>query len=848
MAGQPRATAPGGVPPGAPGPPAAGRRRFVTTLGVVYALALACLILSCVRGLSGPRPDWWAFPAVVAIIFAGEQSLTVRRVSGEREILNTGEAAFVVALAIVPTLLLVPAATLAGLMYFARRRAKLVKIFFGASSTTIGVTLGVLAAHAVGGAGELPGRDGYLAAACGAAVGSVWSWFPVTAVVSATTGSPWRSLLTSEVGPHRIMTLVVNTTLGVGILALAHNSPITLLVLPPVVVGVYKAYRADVLGVEQRDDWRQLNAAAEEIADLDEEAVVARVRARARSLFGADEVELRLDPVPLAAPVPPPAPDRPPPTRGRALLARLRAHPAGHWIRATSAPLIAGNTPVGELTLTFASPVTWTEHEDQVLAAFTHTLSSAIVRARLFAHTRRQALDKAHEATHDALTGLGNRRLLGEAATELFAAADAAGRAVGLILIDLDKFKDINDTLGHSAGDRLLRGVAERLRISVRGEDVVTRLGGDEFAILVTGIDDAAQAESVAAELADVLARPVEVDGVTLAVEGSVGIAVYPTDGSNTEELLSRADVAMYQAKGSHPRWRRYRADLDYSTLDRLALVAELRPAISNGDLVLHYQPQISLRTGRITGVEALARWQHTTRGLLTPETFVRAVEQSGFVQEFTRAILRQALEACAGWRAAGFDLGVSVNLSARNLLNTDLPGEVAQLLLTYRVPAPALTLEITETAMMADPDTAEQLLVHLSEIGVRIAVDDFGTGFSSLTLLQRCVLHEVKIDRSFVRRLLVEQSDAAIVAATIQLAHSLGLTVVAEGVESNQLLDALAALHCDYGQGLHIGGAMPLDELSGWLRDTADTARLDVGPEARILPLHPPRRPPATG
>ncbi|MGF7236253.1 MAG: putative bifunctional diguanylate cyclase/phosphodiesterase [Frankia sp.] len=837
-------------PPASPDLPPSGTRARARNVNLVVAsvcsAGLICLTITSLIASSRPIPSVASFAAAAGVIFLGEMPLLRIRVQGQRVSMATGEATFVVALAIVPGFWLVPTVTAVVLVLHAIRRVAPIKTLFNGAAFAVGIGLGGLVAHALGGTAALPAAAGYPAAAAGAVVYGIWTLVPVTAVVSAASGVPWRTQLLEAFASRRIPMAACSATVGVVILALAHWNPISLVVVPPVLLGLWSAYRANVRSVEQRNDWRELNAAAKDLADFDDRTGLSRVHDRAGQIFGATTVKLHLDPVsaeelaelstePRLVPV-----ADAPQSRLDGLRSRMR------WtnISGRNAPLMAGRRPIGELRLTFARPVAWTEHDDQVLAAFAHTLSSAIVRGRLYEQARRQAVEKAHEATHDALTGLGNRRLLLESAGQLLAAGGPD--CFGLLLIDLDRFKEVNDTLGHSAGDRLLRGIAHRLRDSVRTGDVVTRLGGDEFAVLVTGIDHPAQAESVAADLAEVLARPVEVDGLRLAVEGSVGVAIFPEDGQNAEELLSRADIAMYKAKGSHPRWQRYEAGRDGSTLDRLALVAELRPAIDEGQLVLYYQPQVELKTGRVTGVEALVRWKHPVRGLLTPETFVPAVEQSGFVQEFTRAILRQALEACAGWREAGYDVGVSVNLSARNLLNTDLPGEVAQLLLTYKIPAPALTLEITETAMMADPDTAKQLLVSLSDIGVRIAVDDFGTGYSSLTLLQRCVLHEVKVDRGFVQRLLLERSDAAIVAATIQLAHSLGLTVVAEGIESQDLLEALAALRCDFGQGLHIGSAMPLTALTDWFDHEATTVHIERGPDARILPLHPRR--PATG
>ncbi len=700
----------------------------------------------------------------------------------------------------------------------------------------------------------------------------------------------------------RMQSIIANTALGLLLVAAVSWSPAVALALPFAAAGPGIGHYRRLRSLEERGHWDEVNAATRELADADEPTVIMIAQRRAEILFRADSTVLTTWPAAPAGTAPtdsrpadsastdttptdaapasatltgptltgtasaaagqhaPATAGRHPPPGAPPEDAHQQDSPSGRdahrqeerwpvppgrrrWLpprlREISAPLLAGEERIGLLTLSFRRPTAWRRHEEQVLAAFTQAVSRALAHARLEAHARQVAEEQAHDAGHDWLTGLGNRRLLmARAAAELRRQAES-GRSVALVMIDLDRFKIINDTLGHSAGDRVLQAVAERLRRGVRADDVVTRLGGDEFAVLVTGIDDPAQAEAAAAELADVLCRDIVLDGIPLAVEASLGVACHPQDGGTIEELLKHADIAMYQAKHSHPRWRRFDAGSHDPSLERLALVAELRSAISGNELVLNYQPQVELRTGRISGVEALVRWKHPRRGMLTPEMFVPAIEQSGLVQDFTKAILEQALVACAGWRASGFDITVSVNLSARNLLNTELPGDVAKLLVKHDVPAAALTLEITETAMMSDKRTAHRLLGKLREIGVRIAVDDFGTGFSSLTMLQERILDEVKVDQSFVRKLLVEQGDAAIVSATIHLAHTHSLQVVAEGVETAELMAALAALRCDFVQGLYTGAAMPLPELTAYLRASESAPRRAVGTNARILPLY---------
>jgi diguanylate cyclase (GGDEF)-like protein len=635
--------------------------------------------------------------------------------------------------------------------------------------------------------------------------------------------------------------------------------------LAAAVAGVF-GYRARRESIDGHRRWATFDVIGRELTgpgEQDENSIAEIARLRAAELFRPAAVELTLLPAGAAGTAgtghPPagPDPDGAADPHGAADPPDAAGTPdAGAAAAETKiykeVALSFGGEPFGMLTLSFTEPLGWNARDERMLSAFGHAVSAALAHARLRANSRARAELADHDAAHDWLTRLGNRRLLASRADAALARAggreDGAAGCVGLLLVDLDRFKEVNDAYGHPVGDRVLCAVADRLRRSMRAGDVVARIGGDEFAVLVTDITSPEQAEAVAAELADALSRPVVVDGTKLAVEVSVGVACHPDDGATAAELLQHADIAMYRAKRSHPRWRRYEADDRGDARAQLELVAELRTAISGGELILAYQPQLDLRTGGVSAVEALVRWHHPRRGMLTPAAFVPAVEQSGLIQPFSHAILDQALTACAAWRAAGHDVAVSVNVSANNLVNTELPGDVAGLLVARGVAPSSLTLEITETAQMNDAPTALRLLRELRELGVRIAVDDFGTGYSTLTLLQERVLNEVKIDQSFVRRLLVEHGDAAIVSATIQLAHAHGLTVVAEGVENAELLDALAALRCDQVQGLHIGRAMPAAELTSWLAGRAGgERRRAAGDGVQIFPA-PHHRPDDAG
>jgi diguanylate cyclase (GGDEF)-like protein len=432
---------------------------------------------------------------------------------------------------------------------------------------------------------------------------------------------------------------------------------------------------------------------------------------------------------------------------------------------------------------------------------------------------RRQAQENAHQAMHDALTGLPNRTLFRDRVAQSVAASRRGRTGFALMLIDLDRFKEINDTLGHHNGDVFLRQIGPRLESVLREMDSIARLGGDEFGILLPGVTEGEAAGVVAAKLRTALERPVLLNDLRLNVEASVGISLFPEHGDDVDTLIQRADVAMYVAKESHTGYEVYNAESDQYTPRRLAMPAELRHAIDEGQLVLHYQPVADLRTGRVEGVEALVRWQHPEHGLLPPDDFIPLAEHTGLIVPLTMVVLDEALRQCAEWREEGVDLKVSVNLSARNLLDTGLPDAVSDLLARYRLGPACLRLELTENTIMADPKRALDVLERLRAIGVGLAIDDFGAGYSSLGYLKRLPVDELKIDRSFVINMESNENDAVIVRSTIDLSRNLGLTVVAEGVENVEVWHRLVELGCTLAQGYFLTRALPADQLLAWLR-----------------------------
>jgi diguanylate cyclase (GGDEF)-like protein len=625
-----------------------------------------------------------------------------------------------------------------------------------------------------------------------------------------------RTRTLPRVPRHDVVIHLRNTVLGLTAVAVAQVSVDWLLVLPAVLWLLNRGYAFPVRVTERRRMWSALTAATRSLNRQDEESVAAAGLRGVQEVFAVGRAELELGSGNGA-------------WRGWAADSTGEIHPMTELPEedaGTATPLLVGDREIGRLRVhfpPFAGPGTG---ELAALRAYADALSAALQGTATHQQLH-QLLDRSvRETQHDPLTGLLNRAaLLALGDTAIQQAPHA--QPVALMLIDVDHFREINETLSHAAGDEVLRVAARRLRDAAGPGELVGRLGGDEFAILTT---DSADVGRRARELVSRLAEEADINGVLVSVESSVGVVVAPAssgggggraeEGIDVAELLRRADAALRQAKrgGGTVGW--YEPERDAGGPERPALLAELRRALDRKDeLVLAMQPVVDLTTGAPAGVEALVRWRHPQRGLLPPAEFVRAVENSDLLGAFTEYVIDRALAAAARWGRHGPAVPVAVNLSARSLLDPRLPEAVGALLRRHKLPGRRLVLEITESVVSSDLPGLEGALRGLRALGVRLAVDDFGTGHASLTMLTRLPLDEVKVDGVFVTRLETSVEAAAIVRATVELGRELGLQVVAEGVETADQLRALTRLGCTTGQGFHLAPPTSVHRIGQILR-----------------------------
>jgi len=435
----------------------------------------------------------------------------------------------------------------------------------------------------------------------------------------------------------------------------------------------------------------------------------------------------------------------------------------------------------------------------------------------------KDTLERLHNlATTDSLTGLTNRTLFHDRLTQAISTASRNGNhQVVMMLMDLDHFKEINDTLGHQAGDKVLIEVSQRLQTLLRKSDTLARLGGDEFGILLPQVNNGGRltAEKIAKKIQQAFVKPYHVDDNELFLGVSTGITIYPEHGDDVTTLMSRADVAMYSTKNTEIGYKFYEAELDPHAQQNLLLSGDLRHALERNELVLHYQPKIDLKSNSIMGAEALIRWQHPEHGLIPPDDFIPMAERTGLITPITDWVIETALKQSKAWRDAGYELHIAVNVSVRSFQNAGLVNRLENVLKNMDMPVDSLEIEITENLLMSDITNISSTLKQISNLGISIAIDDFGTGYSSLAYLKKLPLHTLKIDKSFVMDMATDENDAVIVRSTIDLAHNLGFSVVAEGIENAETLELLVMLGCDGAQGYHFSKPLPADKFLTWVQ-----------------------------
>ncbi|MGB8339737.1 MAG: EAL domain-containing protein [Burkholderiales bacterium] len=454
------------------------------------------------------------------------------------------------------------------------------------------------------------------------------------------------------------------------------------------------------------------------------------------------------------------------------------------------------------------------ENKDEIGAlasSFQHMLDGISTREK-------EILRLAYE---DSLTGLSNRAMFNDRLEEAVKLAKRKGFPLSIFMLDLDRFKYVNDTLGHSVGDQVLKEVALRLRRLLRASDTLARLGGDEFAIILPSVDPE-RVNTVAHKILRTLEAPIIIEDQPIDVSASIGIANYPEHGDDTHTLLRRADASMYAAKRNKTGFTIYNPGLDEHGREQLTLLGEIRNAVELNQLELYYQPKIDLKQARITAVEALVRWHHPERGFVPPNDFIPFAEQTGCIKLITRWVIDAAMKQCSVWHAQGLVLKVSINISARDLLDKDLLPNISAAIATYRIPAAFICFEVTESALMEDPLHARETLQQLHELGVNLSIDDYGTGYSSLAYIKKLAVDELKIDRAFVSGMDSDAQNSAIVRSTIELGHNLGMSVVAEGVETERELNELKRFGCDYAQGYWISKPLPVNLLMDWIYKSA--------------------------
>lgn len=792
-------------------------------------------------GLNLPPSPSLVYPAVFATLVTVASSCMVRSQIRSQHLITTTSAALLITVLMLPAPWAIISAATGLAVSMAVRRLAWHKAAFNTAKDTLGVTAAAVSFHLTGLppitlADTVPDQWwGYLLSlGLAAAAYAIVDIVLATRVISLASRVSWRGMLAHNVWVE-VPVRLANLGVAAATIALHEVDPRLLTVTPLAVVVVYLTNRHQLYLREERRAWQQLAASTDALSTAGIDEVLHTAISGAAALYPDLEIEVELadgdrrrivrgDQAGISYDGPA---DQAPATTGPTLDRPLEIHPGA-------------DGELGVLRLRFRTEIRLSERERYMLTTFVAGLSTAVRNAQAYARVSRIAREHAHDATHDSLTGLPNRRQLHERAAARLTRPGSGTTA--LMLLDLDHFKEVNDTLGHAAGDRVLVEVARRLRAAAESDALVARLGGDEFAILFSDLPTPAMARHRAQRVLESLREPMDLDGVLVSLRTSAGLAI-AGDHTDPGELLRRADVAMYQSKDSERQVAVYAQTSDSADLGRLALAGELPRAVEGREFTVGFQPIVDLASGQVVAAEALARWDHPDLGHLPPATFLGLIERSGLLTAFTETVLDRALAAAATWHAAGFELQVAVNVSPRSLADPSLPETVFRALQEHGVPPHRLTMELTETSAIGRLEVVARVVADLRAAGVRIALDDFGTRHSSLAAVSQVPVDQLKIDRKFVAALETSSEARAVVCSIIELGRRLDLVVVAEGVEQIQQRQTLWELGCVAAQGKLFGWPpKPGDELLAALRRGYDgvpgTLAERLHPDATVVRL----------